>query len=451
MATADTGLFGPTPWEIQQAQQQALQTQAANYAQQTPFQRAAQGMFTAGEQLGGMGAQALGGVNVAQQQAAQNQQALQGADLQTPDGLRALALKVKDYNPNAAVKLVQKAAEMEKEKADIELSKAHAKYWERGGASASDQNKRIDYTTDKGKVIQRDVSGKFYEAGTDNEIDPATLAGVKLFKIGTEKVTGDSTVIKPYVDESGKVVYGAGKDLVGKEAAGSSPTVAGNIQAAKAGAKTGNEIALGDYKTAKSASDVIPKIDNLITQLQNGNVSTGSMADIRLGVNKAIALLGGKDAAQRATDTEIAAAMMNSEVYPLVQSLGVGARGMDTPAEREFLRSALTGSLSMEKGTLLKMAQNRRDDLQKSLDQWDSSVTRGERDDFLRNNGIPKVTFGKQVTPTQPQQVQQPVNPFGRIKLESLADVQSAVASKKLTPQQAIPIMRDLDAQGKLK
>ena len=125
MATVDTGLFGPTPWEIQQAQQQALQTQAANYAQQTPFQRAAQGMFTAGGQLGGLGAQALGGVNVAQQQAAQNQQALQGADLQTPEGLRAAAKKMLEVgNQKSAYLLSQKAAELEKEQADTEYKKS---------------------------------------------------------------------------------------------------------------------------------------------------------------------------------------------------------------------------------------------------------------------------------------------------------------------------------------
>ena len=131
MATADTGLFGPTPWEIQQAQQQALQTQAANYAQQSPLQRAAQGMFTAGGQLGGMGAQALGGVNVAQQQAAQNQQALQGADLQTPEGLRAAAKKMLEVgNQKSAYLLGQKAAELEKEQAATALAQRKQDFME---------------------------------------------------------------------------------------------------------------------------------------------------------------------------------------------------------------------------------------------------------------------------------------------------------------------------------
>ncbi|MFK5282133.1 hypothetical protein ACI3PL_21495, partial [Lacticaseibacillus paracasei] len=84
-------------------------------------------------------------------------------------------------------------------------------------------------------------------------------------------------------------------------------------------------------------------------------------------------MLGGKDAAKRATDTEIANAMMGSEVFPLIQSLGIGAKGMDTPAEREFMRSVLTGSITLEKDTLLAMARMRKSELEKSIIKWDST------------------------------------------------------------------------------
>jgi hypothetical protein len=65
----------------------------------------------------------MGGVNVAQQQAAQNQQALQGADLQTPEGLRAAAKKMLEMgNQKSAYLLGQKAAELEKEQAATALA-----------------------------------------------------------------------------------------------------------------------------------------------------------------------------------------------------------------------------------------------------------------------------------------------------------------------------------------
>lgn len=124
MATADmSGLFGPTPYEIQQAQQQALQSQASAYANQSPFQRAAQGMFTAGGQAAGMGAQAMGMVNPAVEQAKQQQSAMQGADLQTPEGLRAAAKKMLDVgNQKSAYLLGQKATEIENARATAALA-----------------------------------------------------------------------------------------------------------------------------------------------------------------------------------------------------------------------------------------------------------------------------------------------------------------------------------------
>jgi hypothetical protein len=86
--------------------------------------------------------------------------------------------------------------------------------------------------------------------------------------------------------------------------------------------------------------------------------------------------------------------MMGSEVFPLIQSLGIGARGMDTPAEKDFLRSVLTGSLKLEKGTLLKMAQLRKEALQGGVDSWNSSVDSGSRDRFFETTKIPKAKLG---------------------------------------------------------
>lgn len=122
MAT-DTGLFGPTPWEVQQAQQQQVNTDASNFAQMDPFAKAGMMMYKGGAGIAGAVAPMLGGVNVAQQQAAQNQQALQGADLQTPEGLRAAAKKMLDVgNQKSAYLLAQKATEIERELAATALA-----------------------------------------------------------------------------------------------------------------------------------------------------------------------------------------------------------------------------------------------------------------------------------------------------------------------------------------
>lgn len=48
-----TNLFGPSPLELQQAQQGALRAQASQYAQLSPLERASQGLYQAGSNIGG--------------------------------------------------------------------------------------------------------------------------------------------------------------------------------------------------------------------------------------------------------------------------------------------------------------------------------------------------------------------------------------------------------------
>ena len=116
MADTMDGLFGPTPEQVRAAQMQATQQQGQQYGKLDPFEQANAGMFTSGARIADLIARATGGVNVAQQQATQQQEAMQGADLQTPDGLRAVAKKMLDMgNQKSAYLLAQKAAELEKE------------------------------------------------------------------------------------------------------------------------------------------------------------------------------------------------------------------------------------------------------------------------------------------------------------------------------------------------
>jgi hypothetical protein len=180
------------------------------------------------------------------------------------------------------------------------------------------------------------------------------------------------------------------------------PVTRALVSGATTGGKAGVDMSVKDYGVARGAVSAIPKVDALISQLEKGDVITGSAADLRTGLAKVTSLLGGKDAAKTASDTEIAEAMMGSEVFPLIQSLGIGAKGMDTPAEREFIRSVLTGSKSMEKETLLQLARMRKKELQNGISRWDESVDTGSRDTFFRSTGIPKVKFGKPVTPPTP-------------------------------------------------
>jgi hypothetical protein len=81
------GLFGLSPYEIQQQRIADTNTQAHNYATLDPFQKASQSMFQAGAGLGGVGAQMAGYVNPAEEKAQQKQAILSRYDLSTTEGL----------------------------------------------------------------------------------------------------------------------------------------------------------------------------------------------------------------------------------------------------------------------------------------------------------------------------------------------------------------------------
>lgn len=119
------GLFGPSPWEIQQAQQHGLRQQAAAYAKQSPMERAAAGMYQAGGMLGGMGAEALGMKNVAVENARRTEQIMgEGdTDLGTSAGMAAKAEQFRKAGDlRTATALTMKANAMKLQEAAAALA-----------------------------------------------------------------------------------------------------------------------------------------------------------------------------------------------------------------------------------------------------------------------------------------------------------------------------------------
>ena len=120
------GLFGPSPWEIQQAQQQAMGQNAADYTRMNAAERSVSGMYQAGGMLGGMAAGAFGGKNVAVEQAQSIQEIQKDIDHSTPDGLMEGARKIKEINSGLAMKYVQAAQTLKEKEAGINLKNAQA-------------------------------------------------------------------------------------------------------------------------------------------------------------------------------------------------------------------------------------------------------------------------------------------------------------------------------------
>lgn len=172
------------------------------------------------------------------------------------------------------------------------------------------------------------------------------------------------------------------------------PEIAAAEKFAEIAAKDSAEQIAKQEDKVKVAAVSLKKLDELKAQLEKNDVSTGLAADFRKATNKMLALLGGREGARKATETEIADAMMGADVFPLIQSLGIGARGMDTPEERRFMRSVLTGDISLEKNTLLEMTRMRREAMQREIDGWDKRVDSGELNPYFKIPGKSKTKYG---------------------------------------------------------
>jgi hypothetical protein len=189
-------------------------------------------------------------------------------------------------------------------------------------------------------------------------------------------------------------------------------TKAAQSQATGAGSGIGQENQK-QYFAVQNAFSQIEKISELTNHLRTSDAITGAGADMLKNIERVKAFMGNKVAAGKASDTEILDVMMGSEVFPMIKALGVGARGMDTPAEREFMRSVLTGSIQMNKTTLIKMAEIRANVAKRSIERWNKRVGSGDLDNFFKNQGLEKKTY-KIKEPAAPRDgTVTPENPLG--------------------------------------
>jgi len=111
----------------------------------------------------------------------------------------------------------------------------------------------------------------------------------------------------------------------------------------------------------KSLNNIV-SLDSTIRLIQEGQPIIGFGADIRLNIERGKAFFAGlsPESRDRISNTELLAAALGQDVFGAITALGVGARGLDTPAERVFLQKVLAGDISLSRDTLLGMAQMRR-------------------------------------------------------------------------------------------
>lgn len=165
--------------------------------------------------------------------------------------------------------------------------------------------------------------------------------------------------------------------------------------------KASGEADIASFDLAQRAADDLLKDFNTIDLLKTGKASTGITAELSLGINRLKADIGGdKEAARKVADTELLNALLGSDVFSNIQALGIGARGLDTPAEREFLREVVSGTISLNAETLRRMAEIRANVKERAIDRFNQRVEKGELDRFFQATGREKRKIEK---PSRPE------------------------------------------------
>jgi hypothetical protein len=140
---------------------------------------------------------------------------------------------------------------------------------------------------------------------------------------------------------------------------------------------------------AQSASANIAKIDQAIELLKKGDATTGLGAELRTNVDRARALFAGDiKAGKKVADTQILDALLGSDVFSMIQSLGIGARGLDTPAERDYLRQVMTGTIQMDNNALVRLSEIRRNIEVRAIEKYNTQLEKGELNKYFQTQGI---------------------------------------------------------------
>ena len=201
-----------------------------------------------------------------------------------------------------------------------------------------------------------------------------------------EKKTAGLPTDRPYqISTTGKI-----QDI------GSSPqsvvnVLPGESERQKGYAKFGVEENTKIYTSGQSAVRNIAKINETLNLIEKGDPTTGIGADLINNVNRTQLLFSdSKKKINQVSDTELLNSLLGADVFPQIGALGIGAKGLDTPAEREFLRQVMTGTINMNKETLVRLTKLRKKYEEKSITEYNKAVDEGQLDPLFKEGGLPK-------------------------------------------------------------
>ena len=140
--------------------------------------------------------------------------------------------------------------------------------------------------------------------------------------------------------------------------------------------------------TTTATAKTLPKIQETLDLLNKGQINTGLAKDMQDGLAKLRAqVLKDKTAGKNVSDSEYLDSLLGSDTFAQIPLLGLGAKGMDTPAERDFILSVITGQRSLSRDTLRRMTEFRRDAAIRQVNDFNGRLAGGEFNQYQNTTG----------------------------------------------------------------
>lgn len=172
------------------------------------------------------------------------------------------------------------------------------------------------------------------------------------------------------------------------------------------------------YEAAASAPEILGKVNQTLQLIDQGAPITGAAAELQLNFDRLKSTVTGRKD-KKVEDTEILDALLGSDVFASLQGLGLQSKNLDTPAEREYLRKVIAGSINLNENTLRRMAVIRGNVQNRLIDRFNSRVDSGELDRFFRETGYPKRKIEKPEMPIPASAVNRlKQNPSAQAKIQ---------------------------------
>lgn len=144
----------------------------------------------------------------------------------------------------------------------------------------------------------------------------------------------------------------------------------------KYGERFGGLIAEADaakLSAAESAPAAAENADRILDLLSTGKVITGTGANVRLQMAKALNLAGGTDS-EKIANTEVLLSSLAETTLGAIKSSNLGAGQGFTNADREFLEKAKAGQITYDAKSLADLANLARRAAEKSAETWNKRV-----------------------------------------------------------------------------